>query len=204
MAYIDKYGVEYSDDNKTLIRCSKNTIMQSFGKTRSFTIPYGVTTIGKGAFKGCSVLENVAIPDSVTFISDEAFRDCTRLLSVTIPNSVETIGSRVFERSGLKNIVIGESVQDIGSYAFWLCGLSKVLLPNNVRNIGDCAFGSSAKIFVPQGQKYRFSQMDGLKDRWDQLQENIAEGSKTCPNSECGCKDIPAEAQFCPECGAKL
>ena len=37
-------------------------------------IPDGVTSIGDGAFYGCSGLTSVTIPDSVTSIGDYAFK----------------------------------------------------------------------------------------------------------------------------------
>ena len=47
------------------------------------TIPDSVTSIGSGAFSGCSGLTSVTIPDSVTSIGDYAFYGCSRLMNVT-------------------------------------------------------------------------------------------------------------------------
>ena len=59
-------------------------------------IPDGVTSIGWGAFYGCSSLTSVTIPNSVTSIGSYAFYGCSSLTSVTIPNSVTSIGSYAF------------------------------------------------------------------------------------------------------------
>ena len=71
----------------------------------SVTIPDSVTSIGMYAFSGCSCLTSVTIPDCVTSIGEATFSYCTSLTSVTIPNSVTSIGERAFsECSGLTDI----------------------------------------------------------------------------------------------------
>ena len=45
-------------------------------------IPASVTSIGRGAFKGCSGLTSVEIPESVTSIGRGAFRGCSGLSSM--------------------------------------------------------------------------------------------------------------------------
>ena len=51
-------------------------------KTGDYSIPSGVTSIGHGAFWGCSGLTSVKIPESVTSIELLAFSDCTSLQHV--------------------------------------------------------------------------------------------------------------------------
>ena len=60
------------------------------------TIPDGVTSIGRGAFYGCSSLTSVTIPNSVTNIGVTAFWGCSTLTNVTIPDSVAIIGDSAF------------------------------------------------------------------------------------------------------------
>ena len=43
-----------------------------------------VTSIGAGAFNGCTALTDITIPESVGYIKTGAFKDCNALTSVTI------------------------------------------------------------------------------------------------------------------------
>ena len=97
----------------------------------SFTyngVTYSVTSIGNGAFYGCSGLTSVTIPNSVTSIGNYAFSGCSGLTSVTIPNSVTSIGSSAFSYcSSLTSVTIPNSVTSIGEGAFYSCsGLTSI------------------------------------------------------------------------------
>ena len=108
----------------------------------SITIPNSVTSIGNEAFGGCSGLTSITIPNSVTSIGEWAFRDCTGLTSITIPNSVTRIESNAFIHcSGLTSITIPNSVTSIGNEAFSFCsGLTSITIGNSVTSIGNYAF----------------------------------------------------------------
>ena len=103
---------------------------------------YSVTSIGQGAFRGCSGLTSVIIPESVTSIGEMAFYGCRGLTSVTIGNSVTSIGNYAFcYCSGLTSVTIQNSVTSIGRGVFYGCsGLMSVTIPNSVTSIGEYAF----------------------------------------------------------------
>ena len=132
MAYFDKHGVEFSDDQKTLVRCPKDfegeyvipdgteiIESESFAectKLTSITIPDSVTSIGNYAFHSCSKLTSITIPDGVTEIGDSAFYYCIRLTSITIPESVTTIGNKAFEKCSSLTVTVTKN-----SYAAEYC-----------------------------------------------------------------------------------
>lgn len=108
----------------------------------SVVIPNSVTSIGGGAFCGCSGLTSVTIPNSVTSIGGDAFKNCSGLASVTVPNSVTSIGDDVFygcksvkylelhcnkvgpwfgAMDSLLTVSIGEEVNEIETDAFKDC-----------------------------------------------------------------------------------
>ena len=91
-------------------------------------IEYSVTSIGNGAFQGCSGLTSITIPNSVTSIGNSAFYGCSGLTSITIPNSVTSIEGYAFvDCSGLTSITIPRSVTYIGWHAFFCCsGLTSI------------------------------------------------------------------------------
>ena len=114
----------------------------------SYIIPDSVTSIGNGAFSGCSSLSNIVIPSSVTSIGSKAFDDCSSLSSIVIPDSVTSIGNGAFSGcSSLSSIVIPNSVTSIGDRAFSGCSsLSSIVIPNSVTSIGEWAFSNCSSL----------------------------------------------------------
>ena len=71
-----------SDASGVLFSKDKTTLVQYPGAFAAYAIPDSVTSIGAGAFGGCTSLTSVTIPDSVTSIGDGAFASCTSLTDV--------------------------------------------------------------------------------------------------------------------------
>ena len=120
----------------------------------SITIPNSVTSIGWYVFYECSSLTSITIPDGVTSIGDEAFAGCSSLTSITIPDSVTSIGYKAFEYcSSLTSITIPDSVTTIESCAFSGCiSLISVTIGDSVTSIGSSAFSwceSLTSITIP-------------------------------------------------------
>ena len=65
---------------------------------RKATVEYGITSIGKYAFYGCSGLTELALPNSVTSIEEKAFSDCSGLAKITSLAEIPPVcSSNVFD-----------------------------------------------------------------------------------------------------------
>ena len=117
-------GVLFDKQRTTLIKCPSE-------KQGTYAIPYGVSSIGEGAFDYCK-LTNITIPNSVTNIGEGAFNECLWLNSIIIPNSVKNIGERAFSNcSSLTSVTIPNSVTNIGGNAFSWSSVSSINVVND-------------------------------------------------------------------------
>ena len=124
----------------------------------SIGIPDSVTSIGSGAFSGCTGLASIALPDSVMSIGIGAFSDCSGLTSITLPFTGETWDGTtpnthfgyIFGASNatdqnsslpakLKTVTL-TSGTSIADNAFSGCGLTSITIPASVISIGSGAF----------------------------------------------------------------
>ncbi len=103
---------------------------------------YSVTSIGDGAFYGCSNLMSVNIPSSVTSIGKAAFYDTewwNGQLEGLVYMDCFLLGYKGENPSG--NMEIKEGTKIIGNWAFYNCrNLTSITFPNSVTNIGEGAF----------------------------------------------------------------
>ena len=91
--------------NKLVAGC-KNTV-----------IPNSVTSIGYGAFYGCTGLTSITIPNGVTSIGDEAFRNCSGLKDVyCYPTEVPETGSNAFQSVTTSNVTLHVPVFSLIKY----------------------------------------------------------------------------------------
>ncbi len=160
----DAGNANYSSTNGLLLSKDGRAVIKGFNG--NVTIPSGVKTIKKGAFRGCSGLTCLEIPAGMTDIEPWAFMGCLDLASVTVPTSVTRIGWGAFEdcnealydettfpglqlvdgwivghREGLSGSLDLTVVRGIGDCAFLRChGLTSVTIPTNVTSIGGAAF----------------------------------------------------------------
>lgn len=102
-------GVVFSEDNKLITACRKKDIV-------SCVIPRSVTTVGAGAFRGCSRLQELVIPEGVTSIAESAFEGCSALSEVRIPKSVVRMGKWAFAGCrNLKKVRIAGEIENFNS-----------------------------------------------------------------------------------------
>lgn len=122
-----------------IINSSTNTLISGCSNT---IIPNSITSIGSGAFLGCSNLKSVDIPQKVTTIGDGAFAGCASIEKLSIPNSVTSIGEWAFSScSSLSSVTLSEGLKTISGSMFNYClSLTSINIPNNVDSIGYGAF----------------------------------------------------------------
>ena len=118
-------------------------------RLESVILPNSLTTIGRGAFLGCSDLKEFkgkfASNDGRVLIVDKVLKSvapAAGLTEYTIPDIVTTIGHGAFyECSSLTSVTIPDSVTTIVDGAFAYCGsLTNVTIPDSVTVIGEAAF----------------------------------------------------------------
>lgn len=158
--------VTYNKKEYSVVRIEEGAFMDR-GKLSSISIPKSITSIGRGAFAGCS-------PDSVHISSIESWYNidfsystsnplCSGrnlylngelVTDLVVPDTITEIKSYIFEGCvSLKSIVLPESITNIGNYAFKDCSnLTTINIPEGVPHIGNYTFygcSSLAAISLP-------------------------------------------------------
>ena len=162
----------YCSVDGVLFNKDKTSLIQYPGaKQGAYTIPNSVTSIGDGAFSGCSGLTSVTIPNSVTSIGNSAFSGCSGLQSIKIPNSVTSIGQYAFaDCIGLASVTIPNSVTSIGNGAFYGCrGLTSVTCfattpPQLDSYVFEEVVDEFIPLYVPAGSIIAYQSADVWKD----------------------------------------
>jgi hypothetical protein len=148
--YTDEFGVQFSDDKKTLIECPKKF-------EGVYMIPNGVEEIGAMAFAN-STVSGVSIPDSVRAIGSGAFSTCYQLHAIELPPHLEELADHAFMFSNIESITIPGSVEVVGDSAFTLCEkLKEVVISEGVKCIDTYAFNGCENLesaTLPQSVSY--------------------------------------------------
>ena len=74
----------------------QNTGTDESVTAQSISLGANVTTIGAGAFYGCSKLTTLDLGTKLIAIPDNMLNDCSALTSITIPASVQSVGAHAF------------------------------------------------------------------------------------------------------------
>ena len=194
-AYASVDGVLYDASLQTLLQCPG-------GKTGELTIPDGVTSIARSAFKGCSSLTSVTIPADVTSIGDRVFASCGSLQEILVAEGNKAYASvdGVLYDASLQTflqcpggktggLTIPSGVTVIGGWAFMDCGsLTSVTIPASVTSIGEQVFYGCRglqEILVAEGNKAYVS-VDGV------LYDASLQSLLQCPGGKTGAMTIPS------------
>ena len=130
--YIDHFTTE--DGFSYFITANGATLSSYNGNATNIEIPatvngYTVTTIGKQAFMGNTMLTSISIPYGVNTIREAAFSGCA-LTEVILPDSLRTIEKSAFKNCPMTEITVPRWVSYIGEGAFKGCNnLTRMTLP---------------------------------------------------------------------------
>lgn len=84
------------------VECIADDAFYEYDKITSVSIK-GKTSIGTGAFMGCSQLQRVTIGNESLSIGNNAFSDCSKLDDILIGDNVESIGTGAFSNTAYVN-----------------------------------------------------------------------------------------------------
>ena len=114
----------------------------------SVTMPSSATSIGMGAFAGCSLLNRITLFDGLSVVAPYAF-SATNLVTVTIPVTVSYLGVGAFSHChALTTVKIGTGTQvslEVGDEAFLDCSaLTTLSLGSHLTSLGARSLAGTA------------------------------------------------------------
>ena len=135
-------------------------------KSISFEPGSSLTFVGRGAFEGCTNLEDVYISDLEVWLS-ASFED----VYSSHPNSCGTL--HLLDENGkeITDLILPESITEIPAFAFYGSNFKSVTIPSTITRIGDSAFCCSLSLEsvtilpgVTAIGEYAFGSCENIKD----------------------------------------
>ncbi|MBE6589778.1 MAG: NINE protein [Ruminococcaceae bacterium] len=109
---------------------------QNCTELEEISIPSSVTTVGRGAFEGCSSLAFLDL-GSVNVISEKIVKNCTALTELVISRAATQIGDEAF--MGCSNLVSLNTVAGASTEGYFY-------VPTSVKSIGESAFNGCSEM----------------------------------------------------------
>ena len=164
-----------------------------YNEISSVTLPNSITSIGDFAFINCRNISYMNIPESVTNIGEGAFRGCAGLKTITLPPNLETINSKTFYLcEQLESVIIPKSVRYIGDYVFFNTVIKSIDIQNSDIQLGNSCFGGSNEIkLFIFDKKSKYLFKDGLL--------SVADTLLFCLRSTTGSVSIPGNIKYIEE-----
>lgn len=153
---VDTFGVQKVDIAVGVTSIPDNFLYGSGIDNSQVTlvnIPYGTTSIGENAFRGCSI-GSIFIPNSVTYVGDYAFADNKEISEIVLSNKLSEINRYVFANDKFaanctKKITIPDSVKVINEGAF--ANFSSIKTINIPISVTDIYYSDEAPQTNPIG-----------------------------------------------------
>ncbi|MDE7153402.1 MAG: leucine-rich repeat domain-containing protein [Muribaculaceae bacterium] len=121
---------------------------------RDVELAPSITSIGTGAFEGCTALTQVYAPGVAT-IGDAAFKGCTSLTDFEFSESVTSIGDYAFASTGLNTVdlTLASGLKSLGTGSFAECkALTVISFPESLTVLPESLlFGASElqELYLP-------------------------------------------------------
>lgn len=166
-------GVVFSKDGRTLV-------MFPPGRSGTYQVPSGVTTIATYAFCSAYSLSGLTFPDSLRTIEPSAFYHAS-IRDLILPEGLETVGESAFYRSSLSLIQLPNSLKRIETGAFAKCDTVFVTLPAQLEYIGDYAFAGDinlSDVSIPASVKEIGEGAFWLDYGWSSMDASAGEPSR--------------------------
>lgn len=101
----------------------------------------GVTSIGEGAFNGCTSLTSVTFPSTLQSIGMLAFNRCSSLSSITLPSGLKSIGVQAFrDCRQIRSVVIPDGTALEHEVFMYCSNLETATLPSAIVTIPERLF----------------------------------------------------------------
>ncbi len=163
--YRTEDGVLFDKEMTTLIQYPTGK------QDEQYTIPDGITAIGRRAFIYNHALKAVTVPDSLTTVEEEAFFNCEELSSITLPDGVCSMGEGTFAYCyALTGFQFPEKMQSIPTHTFFKCkSLADLSIREGITEIGEAVFyGCDALSDI---------HYSGTQQQWEQIKVNSGDNS---------------------------
>lgn len=167
------YGKYASADNLCLIEDGVLRYFTCTYREDSYTIPNGVTEIGKNVFKSNDYnrgnITQITIPSSVKKIGEDAFYGLSNIKTFTIPEGVEEIGNGAFgDCESLRDLYLPSTLKKFGGDLYYCSSLRalycRAIVPPTGFDRGDTSFADEYYIYVPAESVDTYKAADGWKD----------------------------------------
>jgi hypothetical protein len=130
-------GVLLDKPGTTLTKCPE-------GKSGTYDVPSGVTTLGDTSFNNCALLTTVNIPASVASIGGSTFNGCAALSTITVNESNENF--QVIDGVVFNKVAGSGNATSLFKYPAGKTDVSYSGIPSTVTNIGGNAFNGNTSL----------------------------------------------------------
>lgn len=202
--------------------CSDNGVLFSADKTKlvafppaspwaAYSIPEGVTTIGKYAFLYSKNLVSVTFPSTLITIESSAFNGCNKLATVELPEGLVSIDYHAFNScDALSVVTIPSTCASLGDGVFnWDKHLTSVTIKSKITSFDKwgvfkyCA--DSLTIYAPAGSTTEaHCTENGFKFVATSFDAPAATAAPAVATTSSEATDLPAGSWVCSECNATM